>query len=721
MNAIIEKAGTENQHARILITDDDPRMLQSLKTLLEMYDYQVDTASGGQSAISMVSSTAYDVLLLDLKMPEVTGHDVMRYITSNDINTLVIVVSGETSMDDIGQALRQGAYDYLQKPYVPEQLMATVKNAVRKKRLENSNKLMQARLDRSERLHRFVVNNSPDIVFMLNHKGHFSFLNSKAESLLGYPKGALVGRPLSALVDTSDKSKVEHLFERALTGGKKSYSIDVPIRTHNSTYGKNHFKISLWGIDDGEESEDLGSGLRYTVYGTARDISEKIEAEAFINFQAYHDLLTQLPNRALFKDRLEMAITHAQRTNTQLAVMFIDLDRFKVINDSLGHSMGDQLLKAVSARLRRCIRKGDTLSRFGGDEFTLLIPDADSKEAAIEVVEKILCRIKEPFKLSGHEIYVGASIGIALYPDSGSSQDTLIKNADIAMYRIKKTGKDGYHIFDHTIDTSNSERLMLEQDLRHAIENGEFEICYQPQINTDKTSICGVEALIRWNHPSLGLLAPADFIGIAEDSRLIVEIDKHTLRKACREIKAIHTNGLPGLRLAVNLSPLVLEREDFVENILTTLEEEDFPADLLEIEITENVLMSDHDDMVEKLVRLAGAGVKFAIDDFGTGYSSLSYLQKFPISTLKIDRSFINTIRNRTDDACIVNAIVAMAQGLKMSIVAEGVENKTQLGYLRALGCNVVQGYLFGRATRLDIVAQQFKQQPTLSTESSLH
>ncbi len=707
--------------ARILLADDDPRMLDSLRTLLQLYNYAVDTALGGQSAIDKLAGNQYDLILLDLKMPHVSGHDVMEYMSRHSINTMTIVISGETSLDDISKALRHGAYDYLKKPYVPEELTATVNNAVRKKLLENSNRLMQSRLNQSERLHRFIVNNSPDIIFILDNKGRFSFVNSKAESLLGYGREELLGKSIAALVAEEDLEKAHYFVSHAKNPNLGIQTAELTLKLNGSGHNTRHFEIALWPIQEDNEKGNINTSQRYRIYGTARDVSERVEAEAFINFQAYHDLLTRLPNRALFKDRLSVAITQAQRNNTQLAVMFIDLDRFKIINDSLGHTMGDRLLQAVSQRLQGCIRKGDTLSRFGGDEFTLLLPEVKNADAATHIAEKILNDIKQPFTLSGHELYVGASIGIALYPDSGDSLDALIKNADIAMYRVKKTGKDGYQLFHHDMDTTSSERLLLEQDMRRAIDQGEFEICYQPQINIANQQICSVEALIRWNHPTLGRLAPTEFIPVAEDSRLIVDIDRYTLRHACREIREYHHDGMPGLRLAVNLSPVAIAREDFVPDVLTTLKEEQFPAHLLELEITENILMDDRQDVVDKLVQLANAGINLAIDDFGTGYSSLSYLQNFPVNTLKIDRTFIHSIKSSEDDACIVNAIVSMAKGLKLSIVAEGVENREQLEYLCSLGCTVVQGYLFGQATQLTRIAEQFNSDLNLLMEAELN
>lgn len=698
---------TDTDSARILLADDDSNLLESLKGLLNLYQYQVDIALGGQKAIDMLQDNTYDLLLLDLRMPEVTGHDVLRYMKSQSIATMTIVISGETSLDDIAQALRQGAYDYLKKPYVPEELLATVNNAIRRKRLEDANRVMHNRLNRSERLHRLIVNNSPDIIYVLDEQGCFSFLNSKIELLLGYRREELLNRHVTTLVDDDDREKARYFFDQAVRAHSDARAIDIALKPKEPGQNKRFFEMSVWPVE--EQPELNGQGSRYRVYGTARDITDRMEAEAFINFQAYHDLLTRLPNRSLFKDRLSVAITQAGRNSSRLAVMFIDLDRFKIINDSLGHTMGDRLLQAVSQRLLQCVRKGDTLSRFGGDEFTLLLPEVQDDAATTQVAEKILESLREPFQLSGHEIYVGASIGIAMFPDGGKTLDTLIKNADIAMYRAKNIGKDGYQLYSPEMHAGTSQRLQLEQDMRKALDRDEFEIVYQPQVETRNGRLLGVEALIRWHHPTLGLLAPAQFIPVAEDSRLIIDLDRSTLARATREVRRFHHDGLPELRLAVNLSPLVIERDHFAELILATLQEEDFPPHLLELEITESLLMSDRHDIVEQLRHLSGAGIQLAIDDFGTGYSSLSYLQKFPIHTLKIDRSFVHKIRSGEQDACIVNAIISMAQGLKMKIIAEGVETVAQLDYLRSLGCHIAQGYLFGRATTLAQLRADFQ------------
>ncbi len=692
---------------QILLSDDDPRLLQSLRDLLIMHGYRVDMAVGGRRAIEMLQQDQYDLLLLDLSMPDVDGHEVMRVMNERRIATMTIVISGNTTIDGIATALRAGAYDYLKKPYVPEELLATVNNAVRKKRLEDSHQTIQRRLNRSERLHRLIVNHSPDIVYILDAGGRFSFLNATVSKLLGYTPEELLGVALLDIMEEDQQEKGRYFLEQARQPYDEVRSLEVALRPKTPTRSRRHFELIIWPMH--EEEQPHKNGDRYRTYGTARDITDRMEAEAFISFQAYHDLLTRLPNRALFKDRLSIALTQASREGHQLAVMFIDLDRFKVINDSLGHTLGDRLLQTVSQRLQGCVRKGDTLSRFGGDEFTLLLPEVRSWEAAAQVAEKILASLRAPFKLEGHEIFIGASIGIAMFPGAGVTMDSLIKNADIAMYRVKNTGRDGFQLF--TPDMAGStRRLELEQEMHGGLLRREFDVVYQAQVDSTHGELVGVEALVRWNHPTQGRLEPAEFISIAEESRLIVEMDRASLQHAARELTQHQRRFGKALRLSVNMSPIMVSREDFVESVLRTLEAEGFPPQLLEIEITENLLLSDRQDVIDKLHRLTKAGVRIAIDDFGTGYSSLSYLQKLPIHTIKIDRSFTRQVKSFEEGACIVNAMVAMALGLNMGIVAEGVETKVQLDYLTSLGCTLVQGFLYGQPDTLEAVWNRAQQ-----------
>ncbi|WP_018139958.1 MULTISPECIES: EAL domain-containing protein [unclassified Thioalkalivibrio] len=691
------------QSVRILIADDDPGLLESLHNLLAIEGYPVQTASGGGAAIEALRNQHFDLLLLDLAMPDLGGLDVLRFIQAAQLKTQTVVVSGNSTVEDVAGALREGAHDYLKKPYEPAELLATVRNALRHKALEDTNIEMRSRLEKSERLHRMIVNNSPDIVFVLDSLKRFRFINSRVHELLGHTRQALLDTSILDLVEPDERDKASYFFDQASQQQAHVRSAEIALRPAEPSRTRHYFEVAVWPTASSETSE--GGATEPLIYGTARDITERKESEAFINFQAYHDLLTRLPNRALFRDRVDVAISHAQRTGAQLAVLFIDLNRFKVINDSLGHTVGDRLLQGVAQRLQSCIRKGDTLSRFGGDEFTLLIPGLASSDAAIQVADKILESLQAPFEIGDHELFVGASIGIAIYPDAGDNLEALIKNADIAMYREKSTGKTGVRVYSPEMGGHPPRRLQLEQDMRRALERDEFHILYQPQVDTESGQMVAVEALIRWDHPELGLLGPAEFIPVAEDTRLIVDLDRLTLRTATREIQRHNREAAQELRLAVNLSPVLVERDDFVEDFLGILGEIGFPPDLLEVEITENLLMSDTMDTVHKLNRLGAAGVQIAVDDFGTGYSSLSYLQKLPIHTLKIDRSFTHTIC-RNDEACIVNAIISMARGLNMNIVAEGVETEAHRDYLRNLECPMLQGFLFGQPAPLHTLLQ---------------
>jgi diguanylate cyclase (GGDEF)-like protein/PAS domain S-box-containing protein len=682
---------------RVLLVDDDIRMRESLSDLLGLYDCHPVLAGSGVEAVEKLQQSPFDVLLLDLNMPELDGHGVLDFINRHDIDTLVIVVSGECSFNAVSTVLKQGAYDYVKKPYAPEELLATLKNALKKHRLQRDNQSMHKQLIKSEQLHRFIVNNSPDLVFVLDHLCHISFINARAETLLNYQPDSLIGLHIVDLVEAEDVDKASLFFSQVIQDSEPLASCELCLKSNGLYARKHYFEITVSISQNPQEGiPSLGDG-ELLLYGSARDITERKEAADFINFQAYHDLLTRLPNRVLFKDRLSVTIFNAMRNDSQFAVMFLDLDRFKVVNDTLGHTLGDRLLQSVAQRLLDCMRSSDTLSRFGGDEFMLLFPEVANQEGVEQIAAKFIEALKQPFHVKGHEIYIGCSIGIAMFPEAGEDMETLIQNADIAMYNAKANGRDSYCIFSHDMSNSPAFRLSLERDIRRAISDDELVLFYQPQIDIETQSIAGVEVLVRWQHPERGLMFPSEFISVAEEIRLIIEVDKWVLRNACRTVKSWFANGQPRFKLAVNMSPLLVEQQDFVDFVLATLAEEDFPAQWLELEITEGVLLKDQEHITRKLEQLSAKGVQFALDDFGTGYSSLSYLHQYPIDTLKIDQSFVSTV-NEGSNACLVDAIVAMAQGLKMKIVAEGVENREQLDYLEALGCRYMQGWLYGKA-----------------------
>lgn len=696
--------------ARILVVDDEPRLLASLASLLRSRHYDVTEAEGGRRACQLIDSQSYDLALLDLRMPEVDGFDVMAHLASRQPDCGAIVVSGESSFAAVSRALRRGALDYIRKPFDPEELLATVESVLGKQSLLRSHEHIQMRLEKSEALHRYIVNSSPDIVFMLDGDGHFCFVNSKIETMLGYQPQELCGRHFRHILDDRDVARGTYALNAPNISADNPRTLEVRLKTRGSRRANRHFEITAFPIDPETwprtDDEGHGNGREARYYGTARDVTERKEAEAFINFQAYHDLLTRLPNRALFKDRLELAITHARRENQKLAVMFLDLDRFKVINDTLGHAMGDRLLQAVTQRLERCLRKGDTLSRFGGDEFTLLLPSIHNHEDARQIARKLIKALRAPFQLGEHEVFVGVSIGISIFPEAGADMDQLIQNADIAMYHVKARGKDGYRFYSESMSIDTANRLSLERDLRLALERDQLKVFYQPQVCATSNRVVGLEALVRWQHPKRGLLYPRDFLPLAEETKLIARVSERVLDQACRDVGNWIRAGHEDLRLAVNLSPMQVEHPRFVETLMDQVRAHGFPPQNLEIEITENLIMNDLEQISQKLRELADLGVRIAIDDFGTGYSSLNYIHRLPIHTLKVDQSFVRAIRGGEDGACIVNAIIAMAHGLKLDIVAEGVETGEQLTYLKNLGCHQVQGFFYGPARPADAIAK---------------
>jgi diguanylate cyclase (GGDEF)-like protein len=442
----------------------------------------------------------------------------------------------------------------------------------------------------------------------------------------------------------------------------------------------------------------------------AQKLAEQVQmAKDQLDHLAHHDVLTDLPNRMLLQDRLGQAIELAHRQGRQLAVMFLDLDRFKHINDSLGHAIGDQLLQSVAQCLVGCVRSSDTICRQGGDEFVILLADVEHAEDAARSAQKILAALTVPHLIDQLELHVSGSIGISIYPDDGQDGDTLIKSADTAMYHAKESGRNNYQFFEQDMNVVAVERHFLEGGLRRALERQEFVLYYQPKINLHSGTIVGIEALIRWQHPHREMILPEQFVWIAEDCGLIVPIGAWVLREACRQAKTWQDASLPPVPVAVNISAVQFRHKDFLESLAGILKDTGLAPRYLELELTETVLMHDADSTASVLKALKAMGVRLAIDDFGTGYSSLSYLKRFPIDTLKIDQSFMHDITQATvdsDDAAIVAAVVSMGKSLNQRVIAEGVETREQLAFLQAQGCGEGQGFYFSRPVIAEELAE---------------
>ncbi len=437
----------------------------------------------------------------------------------------------------------------------------------------------------------------------------------------------------------------------------------------------------------------MGVGMIACLLEDEREAAELAAVE--IEHLAYHDALTGLPNRPLFMDRLIIALAQASRAHQKLAVFFLDLDRFKDINDSLGHTTGDTLLKAVAERVRRCVREGDTVARFGGDEFTLMIPKLENIEDAAKIAQKIIDTLKIPFVIGDRELFVTTSIGVSISPGDGTDPETLVRNADTAMYRAKDQGRDNYQLYAPAMNARALERLALENTLRKAVSQNELVLFYQPQVDARTRAVIGVEALIRWRHPELGLLSPAIFIGVAESSGLIVPIGEWIMRTACRQIRIWQRRIDHDFRVSVNLSARQFQQPDLLDMIRSAIEEAGVQPSALEVEITESNAMQNAENTMYLLRELKALGVRISMDDFGTGYSSLNYLKRFPIDTLKLDKSFIKDVTTDPSDAAIVSAVIRMAHSLNLQVVAEGVERDEQLDFLVRENCDTIQGFLF--------------------------
>jgi diguanylate cyclase (GGDEF)-like protein len=435
--------------------------------------------------------------------------------------------------------------------------------------------------------------------------------------------------------------------------------------------------------------------------GIAEDITARKEAEDKLLFLAHHDTLTSLPNRALYQDRLQQAVVQARRARYNVAVVFLDLDHFKLINDTLGHAAGDRLLHQVGLRLKGALRAVDTVGRLGGDEFALVLSELCGPADAEAAVQKLLLRLQEPFDMEGHEVFVTASAGISLYPSDSEQPDALVKYADTAMYRAKELGRTNFQFYNAEMNAKAVERMTLEGQLRRALERGEFALHYQPKVCFRTGAVTGVEALLRWNHPELGMVSPARFISILEDNGLIVPVGEWVLSEVCTQINAWQECGMP-ISVALNLSGRQLQHKDLERSFNRILLETEVDPHQIELEITESVLMRDAQHAGQVLARLKDLGMRLAIDDFGTGYSSLNYLKRFPLDALKIDRTFVQDLITDADDVAIVEAIVALARTLRLTTIAEGIEGMSQFALLRALGCDEYQGYHFSRPVPAD-------------------
>jgi diguanylate cyclase (GGDEF)-like protein/PAS domain S-box-containing protein len=685
-----------SEHAlnRLLLVEDNPGDARLLK---EMIDERETTGGWSHNAELIhvkslreaerhLSEREVDIVLLDLRLPDADGLTAVRRAQAAAPRVPLVVLTGLDDESLAAQALHEGAQDYLIKGQIDTRgLFRALRYAIERKVME------EALFVEKERA-QVTLSCIGEAVVCTDMSGNVTFLNVVAEKMTGWPLQEAAGRPMVDVFRTLASNNGKTIETTPEVAILQIRAVHLPssctlIRRDGCEIP---IEESIAPIHS-REGKPTGAVIVF------RDVSASQQMAQQIAHSAQHDFLTGLPNRMLLNERISQAIIIAQRYSRQVSVLFLDLDGFKHINDSLGHPMGDKLLQSIAKRLVDCVRGSDTVSRQGGDEFVVLLAEVQQPEAAVAMASRILRAVAQAHSVDCHVLHVTASIGVSVYPDDGLDAEALIKNADTAMYQAKENGRQGFQFFKPVMNARAVERQSLEQSLRRALERQEFELHYQPKINLKTGVIVGVEALLRWSHPIRGALSPAQFIPIAEDCGVILPIGNWVLRQACQQAQAWKDAGIRNLTMAVNVSAMEFGDERFLEGLLGILAETQLDPKSLELELTESVLMKRVESTAAILQTLRKNGVQVAIDDFGTGYSSLSYLRKFPIDALKIDQSFVRQISTGGDDAVIVTAVISMARSLKLRVVAEGVETQAELQFLRAHRCDEAQGYYFSK------------------------
>jgi diguanylate cyclase (GGDEF)-like protein/PAS domain S-box-containing protein len=674
---------------KILLIENDPVAAEEICSAL---------AAGGAGAFDLEwvrqLSDAFPLLekkniaavLLELSLPDSQGIETFDRLFTAAPDVPILVLGGEEHEELAKEAVGRGAQDYLLPGHLDSySLPRALRNAIERKAVEDALFVEKERAV-------VTLNSIGDAVLCTDISGNITYLNLVAETMTGWGREEAIGKPLAEvfqIIDGGTRKTARDPLEMAVDQNRT-----VGLTLNCVLIRRDGFESAI--EDSAAPIHDrvgriMGAVIVFHDVSAARAMSHQM------THSAQHDVLTNLPNRMLLNDRITQTISLARRQNRSFAVLFLDLDHFKYINDSLGHAAGDQLLQSVSKRVLSTVRGSDTVSRQGGDEFVILLSEITHPEDAATSAKKILFSLSAPHSVGGKDLHIDGSVGISVYPEDGKDAETLIKNADTAMYHAKESGRNNFQFFKREMNRKAVERQSLESSLRCALERKEFVLHYQPKINLASMEITGVEALIRWQDPDRGSVPPCQFVPVAEDCGLIVPIGSWVLQEACRQAREWQDAGIPFKRISVNVSAPEFRAETFLAGVRNTLRETGLQARYLDLELTESVLMQHADLSAVKLHALKALGVHIAVDDFGTGYSSLSYLQQFPIDILKIDKSFVHKITAESDDSSIVSAIIGMGKNLKQRVIAEGIETHEQLAFLQARHCAEGQGYLFSR------------------------
>lgn len=677
---------------KILVVDDDPASVQALSALLDGLGPTVMTATSGVEALRQVLEHEFALILLDVKMPGLDGFETAALIRSRkkSYRTPIVFLTGKSAEDSyVFKGYEVGAVDYMVKPVVPEVLRSKVTIFVDlyRKNMEITYQREELRKAAKASAKRFydLVQGLDAIVWECDAVEYqFTFVSQQAESMLGYEiEDWLADKNfLSKIIHPDDLQQAMAAYTRTL---ELADGQEVIYRARRADHSY------IWVRDTVRVLRDE-RGRPLQLRGVMVDVTAHKEAEHRLAQIAHYDALTGLPNRHLLEHRLRDIMARRPLAGQEMsAVLFLDLDRFKFINDTMGHDVGDALLRSIAKRLRGCVREHDMIARLGGDEFIAIVDRISSREEAAAVAEKILARLALPVAVAGEEIFVTCSIGVSIHPEDGSDAETLVKNADVAMYVAKELGKNTYQFYRAEMHRDLRARQELEQALHQALQREEFELHYQPQYNLANGAVSGCEALIRWRRPGVGTVKPQDFISVLEETGLIVQVGEWALRSACEQLKQWHAEGRRPPRVSVNLSRLQLKQDGILARIKSIVAETGVDPAWLELEVTESMVMENVERAAQILRQLGDMGIAITIDDFGTGHSSLSALKHLPIHGLKIDQSFVRDLPGE-DDACIAVAIVSMAKSLGMRVIAEGVENRAQVQLLREQGCDDGQG-----------------------------
>jgi len=682
-----------NPAATILIVDDELRSCKLLEAMLVPEGYRTFCAANSNEALALIAQHAPDLILLDIMMPNVDGYQLAGMLKADPATASIpiIMVTAQYDREARLAGLNAGAEEFLTKPIDRAELWLRVRNLLRIKTLndflQNHSAILEREVQaRTADLRRFraAMDATADSIVMVNRSTmQFVEANATASRMLGYTREELFEMKPSQIGVTS-LERLQVAYDALIAGHDTGDLRETRVR---------HRDGSQIHVEVHRHAHRAGSD--WIIVSVIRDITERMEVQRRLHHMAHYDALTGLPNRTLFYDTLTKTLAKAKENGWMVAVLFIDLDHFKNVNDTLGHAVGDELLRQLSNRLVQCVRIRDTVGRLGGDEFALIIIMQEGQQSAVLIANKIRDVLRAPFELKGHEVAVTASIGITVHPVDAHDPETLIKYADTAMYRAKQAGRDTFRFFTAQMNAEVLARLDMETALRRAIDNEEFVLYYQPKVHLPTGEIAGLEALLRWQRPGHGLVSPQAFIPILEETGLIVRVGNWVIAAACRQIGLWMQSGVGPVKVAVNVAGRQFVEGDLHGDVVKALADNDISAELLELELTESSLMVNTEHTIATLQNLRERGVQISIDDFGTGYSSLAYLRRFPIDKLKIDIAFIRDITTNPEDAAIALAIIAMAHSLKLDVIAEGVETAAQLAYLHHHHCDQIQGYYF--------------------------